>query len=143
LPCGVSPTLRKPSHTEPLGKSLRIFRVSKAEHHEVTVIAAQGARSQSRHYADAGHYPDAEPPQKPAATFGLSPGSSRWKALSVSAQEVSKEIETLRTGSIQMLRSHFIAILHISFISGCFNRLNGSLLQKKQRSDCRLSLTAH
>lgn len=42
-------------------------------------------------------------------------------------------------GSIRMLRSHLIAILHISFIRRCFNRLKGSLLQKKQRSDCRLS----
>jgi hypothetical protein len=41
-----SPDRRQPLPTEALSKSLRIFRFSKAEHHEVAVIAAQGVRKQ-------------------------------------------------------------------------------------------------
>jgi hypothetical protein len=39
---------RQPIPTEAIGKSLRVFRLGEAEHHEVAVIATQGARERRR-----------------------------------------------------------------------------------------------
>jgi hypothetical protein len=44
----LSPTFRQPLATEAIGKTLRVFRLGEAEHHEVAVIAAQGVRELCR-----------------------------------------------------------------------------------------------
>ena len=45
---GLSPILSQPIPTKALGKGLRVFRLGKAEYHEVAVIVAQGICNRRR-----------------------------------------------------------------------------------------------